>query len=40
MHIKNSKSTGRRYIVILIKNSANNTNRPIVKGLFSVLEVF
>ena len=40
MHIKNSKGTGRRYIVILIKDGTNNTNRPVVRGLFSVLKVF
>ena len=40
MHIKNSRGTGRQYIAILIKDSINGTNRPIVRGLFSVLKVF
>ena len=40
MHIKNFKGTGRQYIVILIKDGVNGTNKPIVRGLFSVLKVF
>ena len=40
MHIKNSRGIGRQYIVILIKNGANGANRPVVRGLFSVLKVF
>ena len=40
MHIKNSKGIGKWYIVILIKNGVNGANKPIVKGLFSILKVF
>ena len=40
IYIKNSKGTGRQYIAILIKDGANGANRPIVRGLFSVLKVF
>ena len=38
MYIKNSGGTGRRYIIILIKDGMNGTNRPIVRGSFSVLK--
>ena len=40
MHIKNSRGKGRRYIVTPIKDSANGANRPIIRGLFSVLKAF
>ena len=39
MHIKNSKGTGRQYIAMLIKDGINSTNKPIVRGLFSILKV-
>jgi hypothetical protein len=39
VYIKNSSGIGRWYIVTLIKDGANSTNRPIVRGLFSVLKV-
>ena len=40
MHIKNFRGKGRWYITTLIKDGANSANRPIVRGLFSVLKVF
>jgi len=40
IYIKNSRGIGRRYIAILIKDGVNSANRPIVRGLFSVLKVF
>jgi hypothetical protein len=40
MYIKNSKDTGRRYIVISIKDSINSANKPVVRGLFSILKAF
>jgi hypothetical protein len=39
IHIKNSKGIGRWYIATSIKDSINSTNRPIVRGLFSILKV-
>ena len=39
MYIKNSRGTGRWYIVMLIKDGVNSANRPVVRGLFFVLKV-
>jgi len=38
IYIKNSRGKSKQYIVILIKDSANGANRPIIRGSFSILK--
>jgi len=38
IYIKNSKGIGRWYIVMPIKDGVNSANRPVVRGLFSILK--